>query len=197
MGHLAERILGKQPVDWTHLIDDYDRIRDLIEASIAGFDDYNLRVRQAGGFALPNPPRDSRSFNTINGKAVFHATSIPKLNLQDGELAMMTLRSHDQYNTTIYGLKDRYRGLHNARRVVLMNSSDISSLGLEKDQKVTLVNRHSGIERRAESFIVVPYDIPVGCAATYFPEANSLIPLESTAIDSNTPTSKRVVITIE
>ena len=197
VGHLAERILGKEPVDWTHLTDDYDRIRDLIEASIAGFDDYNLRVRQRGGFALPNPPRDSRSFNTSNGKANFHATSIPELSLQDGELAMMTIRSHDQYNTTIYGLNDRYRGIHRARRIVLMNSSDMSSRGLDKGQKVTLVNRHGGVERRAESFIVVPYDLPPGCAATYFPEANSLVPLESTAIDSNTPTSKRVVITIE
>ena len=156
-----------------------------------------IRDRHRGGFALPNPPRDSRSFNTINGKANFHTTSIPELSLQDGELAMMTIRSHDQYNTTIYGLNDRYRGIHRARRVVLLNSSDMSSLGLDKGQKVTLVNRHGGVERRAESFIAVPYDLPSGCAATYFPEANSLVPLESTAIGSNTPTSKRVVITIE
>jgi molybdopterin-dependent oxidoreductase alpha subunit len=182
-------------VDWDALIEDYDRIRALIEAVLPAFVDYNGRVRTAHGFRLPSAVRE-RDFTAAGGKARFTVHEIPDLTLPPGRLRMMTIRSHDQYNTTVYGLDDRYRGVRGERRVVFVNPDDMADLGLVERQIVDLVGEHAGQERVATRFIVVPYDLPRGCAATYFPEANSLVPLDATADRSNTPTSKSVVIRV-
>lgn len=183
-------------VDWEALVEDYDRIRARIEAVLPAFADYNARVRTAHGFRLPSGARE-RDFSAVGGKARFTVHEIPDLTLAGGRLRMMTIRSHDQYNTTVYGLDDRYRGVRGERRVVFVNADDMKALGLVERQIVDLVGEHAGQERVAPRFIVVPYDLPPGCAATYFPEANALVPLEDTAARSNTPVSKSVVIRIE
>jgi len=185
----------RSSIDWSGLIADYDRIRDLIEKVIPGFENYNERVRMNGGFHLPNAVRD-RSFKTESGKALFTIHQLPPDKLQPGQLLMMTIRSHDQFNTSIYGLNDRYRGIRNGRRVVLMNRDDIREQGLREGEQVDLVSHFEGEERRAAQFQVVPYDIPRRCAATYFPEANVLVPIGSVAEKSNTPASKSVVISV-
>jgi len=195
--NLAKTTLGdKSKVDWDAFVANYDRIRDCIERTIPGFDDYNGRVRDAGGFYLPNLPREGK-FPTATNKANFTVHELPRLvPLATGELAMMTIRTHDQFNTTIYGLEDRYRGIHNERRVVLLNSEDMRERNLQSGQVVDLTSHHEDGERHARRFIVVPYDIPRRCAATYFPEANVLVPVTSVADRSNTPTSKYVRITV-
>jgi molybdopterin-dependent oxidoreductase alpha subunit len=182
-------------VRWDDLAADYDRIRELIERVVPGFEDFNRRVRAADGFQLPNVGRD-RSFATIGGRAKFSIATPPDLALPPGRLRMMTIRSHDQYNTTIYGLDDRYRGVRAGRRVVFLHPADIAERGLVAHQIVDLVSEWTDGERVAEAFVVVPFDLPRGNAATYFPEANPLIPLGSVADRSNTPTSKSVVIRI-
>ena len=195
---LAAAALGSRgTVEWEALVADYDRIRDHIERVIPGFERYNARVREAGGFYLPNAPRDEREFATATGKANFNVHPIQRLALESGQLLMMTIRSHDQFNTTVYGLDDRYRGIHNERRVVLMNEEDIQSLGLKPRQTVDLISHFRGERRTARRFVVVPYPIPRRCAATYFPETNVLVPIGSVAARSNTPTSKFVIITVE
>jgi anaerobic selenocysteine-containing dehydrogenase len=182
--------------DWQDFVANYDRIRDAIERTIPGFENYNARVRLSGGFYLPNAPRAGR-FPTPSGKARFTIHPIPQHELNDGELVMMTIRSHDQFNTTIYGLDDRYRGIYNERRVVLMNRDDISALGLAAGDVVDLRSCYEGVPRVAHKFIIVAYDIPRRCCATYFPEANVLVPLDSVAEKSNTPVSKYVIITLQ
>ncbi len=195
---LARATLGDTtPVNWQHLVDDYDRIRDLVEAAVAGFDDYNRRVRAPGGFALPNNAREGDWSSLPGGRAQLTVADVPETSLADDELVLMTIRSHDQFNTTIYDHDDRYRGIVDERRVVLLSRSDIEARSLEPGQLVDLVGRHGGVERRAERFRVVPYDLPVGNAAAYFPEANVLVPVDRVARESNTPTSKYVVITVE
>lgn len=197
VARMARATLGERSsVDWEGLIADYDRIRERIERVVPGFQDYNRRVREPGGFYLPNLPRDKREFTTTTGKANFTVHPIHPVRLEPGQLVMMSMRSHDQFNTTVYGLNDRYRGIHNERRVVLMNRDDIRELGLRERQVVDLTSHFRGVQRVARHFIVVPYSIPRGCAATYYPEANPLVPLESVAERSNTPTSKFVVITL-
>lgn len=193
---LAKATLGaRSTVDWDALIGDYDRIREHIEHVIPDFDNYNTRVRQPGGFYLPNPIRE-RKFITRDGKAHFTVHPLPQINLQPDQFLMMTMRSHDQFNTTIYGLDDRYRGIHNGRRVVFLNPEDIRSSELKDGQLVDLVSHFDGEERIARQFAVVPYSIPRRCAATYFPEANVLVPLGHFADKSHTPASKSVVISI-
>jgi len=182
-------------VPWQQLIENYDRIRDLIARVVPGFDQYNERVRKPGGFYLPNDPRQGR-FPTKSGKANFTVHPLPENHLEPGQLVMTTIRSHDQFNTTIYGLEDRYRGIHNERRVVFMNADDIRELGFSAGQAVDLTSYFRGQTRVARHFLVVPYDIPRCCAATYFPETNVLVPLDSVAEMSNTPTSKYVVIRV-
>lgn len=193
---LAQAVLGRRStVDWAGLAANYDRIRDHISRVVPGFEAYNERVRRPGGFYLPNPAREGR-FATPDGRALFTAHALPLHRIEPGQLVMMTIRSHDQFNTTIYGLDDRYRGISNERRVVLLNAADISAAGLAPGAVVDLVSVFNGVERVAHSFIVVDYPIPQGCAATYFPEANVLVPIDSVAERSNTPTSKFVVISV-
>jgi molybdopterin-dependent oxidoreductase alpha subunit len=182
--------------DWMELAANYDHIRDLMSKALAGFDDYNMRVREKNGFALPNPPRDSRSFTTPDGKAHFICHELPDVSIASDRFVMMTIRSHDQYNTTIYDLHDRYRGIHGNRRVVLMNASDMTERGWKSRHLVDIVSHHEGVERRSDGWQLVAYDIPRGNIATYFPEANVLVPLTSTAAKSNTPTSKWVVCSL-
>ncbi len=190
---LAEVTLGAPASCWREFSDDYDKIREAIEATVPGFENYNSRVRKGGGFYLPNAPREGR-FTTPDGKAHFTIHPIPKHELNDGELVMMTIRSHDQFNTTIYGLDDRYRGIFNERRVVMMNQTDIHELNCAAGDVVDLVGIFNGETRIAHKFIIVAYDIPRKCCATYFPEANVLVPIDSVAEKSNTPVSKYVLI---
>lgn len=192
---LALSTIGnKSKVNWNKMLESYDNIRDEIEKLIPGFDNYNKRVRINGGFYLPNSARDG-DFNTLSGKAMFTTCEIPKIDLADDEYLMMTIRSHDQFNTTIYGLNDRYRGIINGRRVILMNKNDIHKAGLKRNEIVTLASYYEK-ERIAENFKVVEYDIKERCVATYFPEANPIIPFTETARKSNTPISKSVKIKI-
>lgn len=196
VARLAQAVLGsRSSVKWSWLVEDYDRIRDLIQNVIPGFDNYNQRVRKSGGFYLPNPPRKG-IFPTKSSKAQFTVHPLPENCLEPGQLVMTTIRSHDQFNTTIYGLEDRYRGIHNERRVIFMNADDIRELSLSAGQVVDLTSYFNGQTRVARKFIVVPYDIPRRCAATYFPETNVLVPIDSVAQVSNTPTSKYIVIRV-
>jgi anaerobic selenocysteine-containing dehydrogenase len=192
---LAEAALGSTPVTWSALANDYDAIRELIERAIPGFDAYNTRVREPGGFELPNGARERR-FATASGKAEFTIQALPDNPLGPGQLLLTSVRSHDQFNTTIYGFDDRYRGIRGERDVVFLNADDISERGLEPGQRVDVISHFRGTRRRVRGFRVVPYDIPRGSAACYYPEANPLVPLESFADESHTPTSKSIVVTI-
>jgi molybdopterin-dependent oxidoreductase alpha subunit len=193
-GRLAQEVLGPDyPVSWCWLIEDYDRIRDLIEKTIPGFEDFNRRVRRPGGFQLYNGARE-RKFQTDTGKAKFTINKAPDLTLPEGTFRMMTMRTHDQYNTTVYGHDDRYRGIRGGRRVVFVNERDMREAGLEAGSLVDLSNDYGGRRRIAPRFTVVPYPIPRRCVGTYFPEANVLVPLERCADDSFTPASKDVTV---
>ena len=196
VAHLAEKTLGNSALEWTSLAENYDRIRDLMEQSLNGFDDYNERVRSPSGFALPNPPRDEQRFNTADGKAHFTVHALPEMAVQSNQYVLMTLRSHDQYNTTIYGLHDRYRGIHGHRRVLMMNAEDMVERGWKTRHPVDITSHFNDERRTSQRWLVVPYDIPRGNLAAYFPEANALVPLHSTAEISNTPTSKWIVCTL-
>ena len=194
---LAKAVLGDQSVvDWDAYEKHYDFVRDAIEKTINGFDNYNERVRTPGGFYLPNSARENR-YNTFNGKANFTVSDITFPKLESGELMMMTIRSHDQFNTTIYGMNDRYRGITNERRVIFMNKKDIASNGLKAGDIVDLINDFGGVERIARKFIVIEFNIPEQCTATYFPETNVLVPIDSTADKSNTPTSKMIILKVQ
>jgi molybdopterin-dependent oxidoreductase alpha subunit len=193
---LAAATLGaRSTVPWAALGADYDRIRDAIAAIVPGFEDMNARVRAPDGFTLPNPVRQRR-WQTPSGRARFTVHPVRPWRLGPDELLMMTIRSHDQYNTTVYGLDDRYRGVAGGRRVVFLNEEDLRARGLTPGARVDLHSRHAGRVRVARGFFALPYPIPRGCAATYFPEANALVPLEQVADKSNTPASKSVVITL-
>ena len=193
---LAKAVLaGHSQVDWEGLLSNYDRIREHIEHVVPSFENYNERARQPGGFYLPNPIR-KREFKTPDGRAHFTVHPLPAIEINAGQFLMMTMRSHDQFNTTIYGLDDRYRGIHNGRRVVFLNSEDIRLNGFQAGEVVDLISQYEGEERIARGFRVVPYNIPRRCAATYFPEANVLVPVKYFADKSHTPASKSVVISI-
>ena len=200
---LARAVLGPEhPVPWERFAADYDTIRDEIAAVIPGCEDYNRRVRGPDGFQMAHPPRDSREFPTHTGKANFAVNPLQWVPVPPGRLILQTLRSHDQYNTTIYGLDDRYRGVKGGRRVVFVNPADIAAFGLTDGDRVDLVSEFTGSdgvvqERRAEDFLVVPYATPVGNAAAYYPETNPLVPLDHVAQRSNTPASKSIVIRLE
>ena len=192
---IGNAIFGTQPINWPSFTDNYDIIRESIQRVIPGFDNYNERVRKKGGFYLPNGPRDGPTWNTASGLAVFNSNELSSID-QDNGYVMMTIRSHDQYNTTIYGMDDRYRGIHKSRRIVLMNPDDMEAEGIAPSEEIDLMSEYQGKERHAERWKVVPYSIPRGNVATYFPEANVLIPLDSVAELSNTPTSKSVLVRI-
>jgi molybdopterin-dependent oxidoreductase alpha subunit len=194
---LAQRLLGDRvPVPWSDWAEDHDRIRDAIAAAIPGFEDFNARLEE--GFVLPHPPRDTRSFATPTGRARLTVNELDAIDAPPGHLVLQTLRSHDQYNTTIYGLNDRYRGIKAGRRVVMVNERDLEALGLTHGDVVDLVGvAADGVERRAPRFRAIAYDTPRGCAAAYYPETNVLVPLDSTALESGTPTSKSVVVRLE
>ena len=182
---------------WNYLVEDYDRIRDLIEQTIPGFKDYNSRVRNKSGFYLPNSPRDNLTFETDTKKANFRFHNITSLQPNSNEFVMMTIRSHDQYNTTVYSGQDRYRGIKSGRRIVMINPQDAKENNLQPGELVDLISVFEGEKRQSSKWYLVEYDIPRGNIATYFPEANELIPLNSTANVSNTPTSKSVIVRVE
>ncbi|OHV05290.1 hypothetical protein BKN37_06430 [Mycobacterium talmoniae] len=200
---LARALLGPEhPVPWEDFAGDYDTIRDAIAAVVPGCADYNTKVRAPDGFQLPHPPRDAREFPTVSGKANFATNPLQWVKVPPGRLVLQTLRSHDQYNTTIYGLDDRYRGVKGGRRVVFVNPADIARFGLTDGDRVDLVSEFTDgdgrtQERRAPDFMVVAYQTPVGNAAAYYPETNALVALDHVAAKSNTPVSKAIVVRLE
>jgi anaerobic selenocysteine-containing dehydrogenase len=198
VARLARATLELGGIDWAGMERDYDLIRDRIANVVPGFSDYNARIRRPGGIELPNAPRDSREFRTATGRAMFTVNPLRVLARPAGRLILQTIRSHDQYNTTIYGLDDRYRGVSAGRRVVFVNPVDLAELGLADGSTVDLVGEWTdGVKRVAEGFRVVGYPTARGCAAAYYPETNVLVPLDSTAEASNTPTSKSVIVRLE
>jgi molybdopterin-dependent oxidoreductase alpha subunit len=183
---------------WREYAADYRTVRAEIAALVPGFDDFEARVAAPGGFTLPHPPRDERRFPTPSDRARFTVHVLAPVRVPPGRLLLQTIRSHDQYNTTVYGLDDRYRGVYGGRRVVFVNPDDLAGLGVADGAVVDLVSEWSdGVDRRAPGFRVVAYPTARGCAAAYFPEANVLVPLDSTAAGSQTPTSKSIVIRLE
>lgn len=197
---MAAATVGNGVVDWNALADDYDRIRDLIEKTVPGFEDYNERLRKPRGFHLRNSAAH-REWNTPAGKATFASGALPeetvhqKARKGDGRFALQTFRSHDQYNTTVYGLDDRYRGVYGERQVIFINPADLREFGAEAGERVDVVGEYNdGIERIAPAFRFVPYDIPRGSVAGYYPELNVLVPLGSFGEGSDTPTSKSIMV---
>jgi molybdopterin-dependent oxidoreductase alpha subunit len=194
---LARATLGaRSTVQWAAMERDYSLIRDHISRVVPGFERFNERIAR-GPFYLANPVRDERKFNNGIGKAKFTVHGIPEWTLPADRYLMMTIRSHDQFNTVIYGLDDRYRGVYGGRRVVFMNAEDMGAAGIAANDLVDLTSHFRGEQRHARHFIAVPYPIPRGCTATYYPEGNVLVPVGSVARRSNTPTSKSVVISVE
>ncbi|WP_278258952.1 molybdopterin dinucleotide binding domain-containing protein [Nocardioides convexus] len=195
---LARRVLGAgNPIPWEDFEADYALIRDRIARVVPDFEDFNARVAVPGGFRLPNPV-NSMTFRTPSGKAVFVPNDLDMLDPPPGHLVLQSLRSHDQWNTIPYAPNDRYRGIHDARRVVLVNPDDLTDLGLADRDLVDIVSVWTdGSERRADGFRVVAYPAARGSAASYYPETNVLVPLDSVAAVSNTPTSKGVIVRLE
>jgi molybdopterin-dependent oxidoreductase alpha subunit len=194
---IAHALFGDD-IGWAEMGRDYSVIRRHIEHVVPGFHSFEERVDRAGGFQLPNGPRDARRFDTATGKARFSVNGVSSVQAPEGHLLLQTIRSHDQFNTTVYGMDDHYRGIHGTRQVVFVNAADLARLGLADGDMVDMVSVwEDGVDRRAPGFRVVAYPTPEGCAAAYFPEANVLVPLDSTAEVSNTPTSKSVVVRLE
>ncbi|MEU8240292.1 FdhF/YdeP family oxidoreductase [Actinoplanes missouriensis] len=193
---IAAATLGdRHGIPWEAFASDYDQIRERIGRVVPGCSGYAAKIRDDGGFTMPHPPRDARTFPTPEGKAVFTVSPLEVMTVPPGRLVLQTLRSHDQFNTTIYGLDDRYRGVHAGRRVVFISGADLDELGFADGDIVDLISEFSdGVERRADRFRLVEYDTPKGCVAAYYPETNPLVPLESQAAESGTPTSKWVVV---
>lgn len=200
---LARTLFGPDhSVPWGRFEADYDRIRDAISRVVPGFEDYNTRVRQPDGFPLPHPPRDAREFHTETGRANFSVNELEWVPTPDGRLILQTMRSHDQYNTTIYGLDDRYRGVKGSRKVILVDPGDITDLGFRDGDLVDIVSEFTGVdgrleERRVSNFRIVAYSTPKGNAAAYYPETNPLVPLDHVAKRSNTPASKAITVRLE
>ena len=194
-GIAAATVSGKGDVNWMNFLD-YDQIRDRASRVVAGFENFNQRVRVPDGFYAPVAAKQRR-FDTTTGKANFTVNPIRPIELDADQYLMMTIRSHDQFNTTIYGLDDRYRGIHGGRRVIFMNRDDVAEAGLKERQLVNLTSHFQGQRRTIRDFSVIPYDIPRRCTATYYPETNPLVALGSVAEVSNTPASKSIVISVE
>ncbi|MCB4797300.1 FdhF/YdeP family oxidoreductase [Neotamlana laminarinivorans] len=187
---------ARSKIDWLAYKDDYTLVRNDIAEVVSGFKDYNTKLQKPSGFYLPNGARE-RQFNTKTGKANFSINKMPTWKLKNDELVMMTIRSHDQFNTTIYGLDDRYRGVYSERRIIFMNKDDMKARGLKELQVVNLKSEFNGVTRCANNFKVVGYNIPKNCCATYFPETNVLVPLDNFAHTAKTPASKSIVITLQ
>ena len=196
---LARAVLGDSvPVDWAGFEGNYDLIRDHISHVVPGFEKFNVQVRQKGGFILPNGPRDSRTFATKTGKAMLTVNELEALERPVGRLILQTMRSHDQFNTTIYSLNDRYRGIKNGRDVIFVNPDDLIELNLEDGQRVDIFSEWKDEpDRVLRGYRIVSYPTAKGCAAAYYPEANVLVPLSSAAVGSNTPVSKAVIVRLE
>jgi formate dehydrogenase major subunit len=195
IARMAQATLGEDhPVDWRAMAEDYDVIRDHISRVLPGFENFNQRIRNKNGFVLPNPPRDTRSFATDIGKARFSVSPLEYLEPPKGHLILQTMRSHDQYNTTFYGLDDRYRGISNGRRVILVHPEDLNELGFSDRDLVDVVSTFKGTERRADKFRLIAYPTARGCAAAYFPEANVLVHRDLVARESNTPGYKAMTV---
>ncbi|GAB3658469.1 FdhF/YdeP family oxidoreductase [Nocardioides korecus] len=196
---IAEATLGTDgPVPWASYRADYANIRHAVSRVVPGCEAYDEKVQRPGGFVLPHPPRDTRTFPTKEEKAVFTAVPMSVLQVPEGRLALQTLRSHDQFNTTIYGLSDRYRGIEGGRRVIFLHRDDIRDLGFSNGDLVDIISEwEDGTERTVPSFRIVEYDTPRGSAASYYPEASPLVPLDSSAEGSNCPTSKGVIVRLE
>jgi formate dehydrogenase major subunit len=193
-----ETVAGKTSADWEGFEKNYDLIREHISHVVSGCENYNDKIRQKGGFVLPNGPRDSRTFNTPTGKAILTVNHLEHVERPAGTLILQSVRSHDQFNTTIYGYNDRYRGIKKGRDVVFVSPEDITELGLSDGQFVDLHGVYEdNVERVMRKLRVVSYPTARGCAATYYPEANVLVPLDSTAEGSNTPASKAVIVRLE
>ena len=193
---LAREVLDHQ-LPWRDWQGDYRLIRELIEEHIPGFTGFEERVSAPGGFTLPHPPRDERRFATSDGRAQFTVSPLASIDVPAGRLLLQTVRSHDQYNTTIYGLDDRYRGIKHGRRVVFVHPDDLTALGIADASYVDIISEWQDGDRTARQFRVVAYPTARGCAATYFPEANVLVALDATAAESNTPTSKQIVVRLQ
>ena len=193
VAHLAHATLGHSRTPWLWLVEDYDRIRDRIAQVIDGFTDFNARVRVPGGFHLHHPGRE-RTFPTRDGKAGFYLHALGEMPSRDEVLQLMTVRSHDQYNTTVYGLDDRYRGVHGLRRVCFISRHDLERLGLQDGDAVDISSAWHDGERTVSGFRLVEYDIPPGCLASYFPETNALVPLDHHAERARTPASKSIPV---
>ncbi|MHA6966214.1 FdhF/YdeP family oxidoreductase [Glutamicibacter bergerei] len=195
VARMAQAILGDDHViDWRAMADDYDVVRDHIARVLPGFEDFNRRVRERNGFVLPNAPRDSRSFATDIGKGRFTVSPFEALKPPAGHLILQTMRSHDQYNTTFYGLDDRYRGIKDGRRVILIHPDDLQEMGFADRDLVDVISTFGGTERRANRFRLVSYPTAKGCAAAYFPEANALVHRGLVARESNTPGFKAMSV---
>ncbi|MBT8037981.1 MAG: FdhF/YdeP family oxidoreductase [Verrucomicrobiae bacterium] len=197
VARLAKATVGDtRAIHWRQLVNHYDQIRDMIEKIIPDFAPYNQQVRHPGGFYLPNHAK-MRIWDTPTSKAEFSDSACDQFQVAEGRLVLQTLRSHDQYNTTIYGLNDRYRGIGMGRRIIFLHPDDMKSRGIAPVSQVDITSHWEDGERRAENFYAIPYDIPIGTAAAYFPEANVLVPVHSTALESNTPTSKSIEISLQ
>ncbi len=195
---IAEATLPASTIPWGEFRSDYAEVRRSIARVVPGCAAYDEKVDQPGGFVLPHPPRDSRTFPTKAQRAMFAVSPLEVLHVPEGRLLLQTLRSHDQFNTTIYGLSDRYRGIEGGRRVVFVHPDDITAFGFEEGGMVDIVSEwEDGVERQVPGFRLVGYDVPRGCAAAYYPETNPLVPLESKAEGSNTPTYKSVIVRLE
>ncbi|MGC6425302.1 MAG: FdhF/YdeP family oxidoreductase [Lentimonas sp.] len=194
---IAKATLGaKSQVPWQLFEDNYDHIRNHIEKVVPGFNNFNERIRKPGGFYLPNSVKE-RIFHTASDKAEFTVNPLNPIQLEEGQLLLQTLRSHDQFNTTIYATNDRYRGIKNERRVIFMNTEDMQERGIKPEQPVDITSHFEGETRTAKLFLAIPYDTPKGCAAAYYPEANVLVPIGARAEISQTPISKSVIVTVE
>jgi formate dehydrogenase major subunit len=196
---LAAAVVGdRTSADWAGFEKNYDLIRDHISHVVNGCEDYNRKVRQDGGFVLPNGPRDSRTFNTPTGKAMLTVNELEHVERPAGTLILQSMRSHDQFNTTIYGNNDRYRGIRKGREVVFVSPADLAELGLEDGQRVDIHGVYpDNAERVLRNYRIVSYPSARGCAAAYYPEANVLVPLDSVAEGSQTPASKAVIVRLE
>jgi molybdopterin-dependent oxidoreductase alpha subunit len=199
---MAASAVGSDVINWAALADDYDLIRNHIEKTIPGFEDFNTRLRKPRGFHLRNTAAH-REWVTPTGKACFSDIALPAETVNQAahkrfdHFALQTFRSHDQYNTTVYGLDDRYRGVYGERQVIFMHPEDVKALSAAAGERVDVVCEYNdGVARVASDFRLVPYDIPRGSIAGYYPELNVLVPIGSAGEESDTPTSKSVMVSV-